>query len=266
MSDKSIFNQDLTLNSLTINNTIDSNASGYVPKSTTVSGGQVNTSTISTNSVYLTGNNVVGNPSVQAAGSDIYLITQSGGGVVLETPSSAVTLSCPTNNVLQVQEVNTNTLLLGSSGSQVSLTAPSQNNLSFFGQLNCNSINIASGGDITSPLVNATNLTVNQTLTTTNITNVYFGVSQNNSVSVPANGTADINLSSIPFVSSATTSAIASLNATGSFASGVFISNVQITAGATTNLSIQLVNTTGVAINVYNVSYILFNGNGFGGI
>jgi len=256
MSDKTIFNQDLTLNSLTINNAIDSNASGYVPKSTTVSNGQINTSNIITNSVYLTGPNVVGNPSVQAAGSNIYLITQSGGGVVLETPSSAVTLSCPTQNVLQVQEVNTNTLLLGSSGSQVSLTAPSQNNLSFFGQLDCNNINIASGGNITSP-----------SLTTTNITNVYFGVSQNNSVSVPANGgTADITLSSIPFGSSATTSAIASINATGSFASGVFVSNVQITAGATTNLVIQLVNTTGASITVYNVSYILFNGNGFGGI
>jgi len=261
MSDKTIFNQDLTLNSLTINNATDSQATGYVPKSTTVSGGQINTSTISTNSVYLTGDNVVGNPSIQAAGSDIYLITQTGGGVVLETPSSAVTLSCPTNNVLQVQEVNTNTLLLGSSGSQVTLTAPAQNELSFFGQLNCNTINIASGGNITTPLVSTTNLS------TTNITNVYFGVSHNNNISVPANGTADINLSGIPFVSnSATISAIASINATGSLASGVFVSNVSITAGATTNLSIQLVNTTGAAITVYNVSYILFNGNGFGGL
>jgi hypothetical protein len=261
MSDKTIFNQDLTLNSLTINNATDSNASGYVPKSTTVSGNGV-----VTEAVYLTGPTVVGSPSIQAAGSDIYLITQTGGGVVLETPTAEVTLSCPAQNVLQVQEVNTNTLLLGSAGSQVTLTAPAQNQLSFFGQLDCNTINIATGGNITTPAVSATNLTVNQTLTTTNITNVYFGVSQNNNISVPANGTANLNITGIPFVSIDSTSAIASLNATGSYSSGVFISNVEITAGATTNLSIQLVNTTGVAITAYNVSYILFNGNGFGGL
>jgi len=211
MSAQSLNNNSLQLRELTISNEYDSKATGYVPKTTTISSNSINTNEISTNSVYLTGSNVVGNPSIQAANSDIYLITQTGGGVVLETPTSAVTLSSPTQNVLQVQ-----------------------------GQLNCNTINAS------------TSVTTG-TLYTVNIANVYFGVSQNNSVSVPANGTANITLSSIPFLSNATSSAIASINATGSYASGVFVSNVEITAGATTNLVIQLVNTTGAAITVYNV-------------
>jgi hypothetical protein len=248
MSDKTLFNQDLTLNSLTLNNSTASNASGYVASSSTFTGNSVSTSSVSANNFYFTGANVVGNPRLTGANDDIYAITQTGGSLILQTPTASCPLTISATNYLNVPNINTTSVILGSGSNTVGLLCPTPNNLTVL------------NGTINATTLNATNISAQ------NYNNVYYGNSTNNNWTVnPAQNS--FTLSNIGFASTSATSAIGNINTIGAGLQGCFLCSINvIPTGNTSSLVFNIYNATNVTMTVYEVSFILYNPNAFGGL
>ena len=254
MSDKTLFNQDLTLTSLTLNNSTSSNASGYALSSSTLSGNSVSTPTVNTASINFNGINVTGNPRLTAANDDVYVITQTGGSLFLQTPTASCSLTTPQTNYLSVPNLSTTSLILGSGANTVSLLCPLNNNLTVLnGTIDANSATFSAS-------VGA------QTVSSTNYTGIYYGNATN--INFTCNvGANTYTASNINFVSNANTGAVITTNIFGSSAQGVFVGSCTVApVGNTTTLTIQLYNVTNTPITLFEISYILFNSNGFGGI
>jgi hypothetical protein len=254
MSDKTLFNQDLTLTSLTLNNSTSSNASGYALSTSTFSGNSISTPTVNTASVNFNGANVTGNPRLTAANDDVYAITQTGGSLILQTPTASCSLTTSQTNYLSVPNLSTTSLILGTGANTVSLICPLNNNLTIL------------GGTVNASYLNLVNSLSAVTVSSTNYTNVYYGNATNLTWTAQA-GANTFSLSGIGFASSPSTAAIVTINITGSNAQGVFVGACPITAtGATTTLGVQIYNVTASPITVFEVSFMLYNPNGFGGV
>lgn len=132
MSDKTLFNQDLTLNSLTVNNSTGSNASGYTAASTTIkSTGGIITPKVETAYVYLSNPNF---PVVQFANGngDIY------------TPNNITSVGSITSNGL----VSKTNLVIGTNGTDVVLTCPSNDFLNVAGTAQVNTLSVSNNATI----------------------------------------------------------------------------------------------------------------------
>jgi len=254
MSDKTLFNQDLTLTSLTLNNSTSSNASGYALSTSTLSSNAISTPNVYTTSINFTGTNVTGNPRLTAANDDVYVITQTGGSLFLQTPTASCPLTTTLTNYLAVPNLSTTSLIVGTGANTVSLLCPLNNNLTVLnGTIDANSATFSAS-------VGA------QTVSSTNYTGIYYGNATNINFTCNAGGNT-YTLSNINFVSNANTGAVVSSNIFGSAVPGVFVGACSITpVGNTTTLAVQLYNVTNTPITLFEISYILYNANGFGGI
>ena len=156
MSDKTLFNKDLVLNSLVINNAIDSNASGYVPQQTVINDTSITTTNLSGSALFLNTPNFPATSltningvmsSNQAIASNDYLFGQNvnvGNNLTIKNntlPTNDVVLSCPNNSVLNVggELIATNIGLVSSTGN-VNLTAPSAGALNVGGTIQCTTL------------------------------------------------------------------------------------------------------------------------------
>jgi hypothetical protein len=207
MSDKTLFNQDLVLNKLTVNNSIDANASGYVAESTIINAGGLQNNTIATNELTLTNatapdatltnvNGTVYTPnSVNVDGTITTNASVAIGNTLIlkngPTSPNDVVLSCPQNNVLNVagSTITTNVSLLSSTGN-VNLTAPSGNTLLVGG-------NVQATGAVTSAnltLVSGVNsTTLTQSSTDDNTLVVTGDLQVGNSITLPQNAFAFVS-------------------------------------------------------------------------
>jgi len=206
MSDKTLFNQDLTLNSLTVNNSIDSNASGYVAQSTTVNPDKITSpqlavdllgifSTTSPNPPVLSSSNnnlivdLYGTALMQVNGTGgVYAgAIKSGNTVTIQNgfgnPNDVV-LSCPQNNVLNVagSVITTNVEILSSTGN-VNLTAPAGSTLQVGGNVQAEAL--AGTALILQNGVNST--TLSQSSTANNTLVVAGDLQVGNSITLPEN-------------------------------------------------------------------------------
>jgi hypothetical protein len=207
MSDKTLFNQDLIVNKLTVNNSIDANVSGYVPQATIITAGGIQNATLATNELTLT-NATAPDVTLTNANGTVYtpnsvnvngtITTNSsvaiGNTLILKnspTSPNDVVLSCPQNDVLNIagSTITTNVSLLSSTGN-VNLTAPSGNTLQVGG-------NVQATGAVTSAnltLVSGVNSTTLTQSSTANNTLVVSGDLQvGNSITLPNNDFAFIS-------------------------------------------------------------------------
>jgi len=117
MADRSLYNEDLTLSKLTVNNSTSSAASGYTAQQTVITPTAITATNLSGNALFL---NATGFPSTvmtnvngvmssdNAIASNDYLygadITCAGNLTIKQSPTIAndVVLSCPQNDVLNV--------------------------------------------------------------------------------------------------------------------------------------------------------------------
>jgi hypothetical protein len=203
MSDKTLFNQDLTLNSLTVNNSIDQNASGYVATSTTINPDKITSpqlavdllgifsdtspnppvlSTVNNNLLL----NLYGNANMQVAGTGGVVASAftAGNTVTIQNGTGSpndVVLSCPQNNVLNVAgSVITSAVEILSSTGNVNLTAPTASTLQVGGNVQAeglagtalilqngvNSTTLSQSSTANNTLVLAGDLNVNGDITT----------------------------------------------------------------------------------------------------
>jgi hypothetical protein len=140
MSDKTLFNQDLTLNSLTVNNSTGSNASGYTAVSTTInSTGGIVTPKIETAYVYLSNPNF---PIVQFG---------NGNGEIY-TPNNISATGSITSNGL----VSKTNLIIGTSGTDVVLTCPSNDFLNITGTAQVNTLSVSNNTTIPPTITSGT--------------------------------------------------------------------------------------------------------------
>lgn len=164
MSDKTLFNQNLVLNQLTVNNSTDSNSSGYVAKSTTITPeGILNNGSLSTTELILTNpdfpsvslNNfsgIIATPNslgVSGSISSNSSITASTNLIITNGVGSPndVALSCPQNDVLNVGgSVIATNLALNNSDASVSLTPSANNTLAISSTVQTPTLSVSSGG------------------------------------------------------------------------------------------------------------------------
>ena len=207
MSDRTLFNQDLILNKLTVNNSIDSSASGYVAESTTITAGGLQNNSIATNELTLT-NATAPDVTLTNANGTVYtpdsvnvngtLTTNAsvtiGNTLILKngpTSPNDVVLSCPQNDVLNVagSTITTNVQLISSTGN-VNLSAPSGATLQVGG-------NLQATGSVTSAnltLVSGVNSTTLTQSSTANNTLVVSGDLQvGNSITLANNAFAFVS-------------------------------------------------------------------------
>lgn len=183
MADRSLFNEDLTLSKLTVDNSTSSQASGYVATSTTIVPNKITTPQVAADLIGLFSSTTTHPPVISTANDNLIVslygdadiqITGTTGG--LSAPSiiagntitiqngtgspNDVVLSCPQNNVLNVggSVVTTAVELLSSTGN-VNLTAPVAGTLDVSGNVQCDAV-----GTQQITLQNgSSNLTVNNT-------------------------------------------------------------------------------------------------------
>jgi hypothetical protein len=213
MADRSLFNEDLTLSKLTVNNSTSSSASGYVATSTTIVPDKITSpqlavdllgifSPTSPNPPVISSSN--NNLIVDLYGTAIVQVNGTGGvsaGALKAGNTITITdgfgnpndvvLSCPQNNVLNVagSVIATNVELLSSIGS-VNLTAPAGNTLEVSG-------NLQAVGAVATPdliLQNGANSTTLTASSTTNNTLVVPGnMTVGNSITLPQNAFAFVS-------------------------------------------------------------------------
>jgi hypothetical protein len=202
MADRSLFNEDLTLSKLTVNNSTSSSASGYVPQSTIITAGGMDISQITlTSATYpdVTITNASGTvytpDSMNVNGTITTNASVSIGNTLIikdgfSSPNDVV-LSCPQNNVLNVagSTITTNVELLSLTGN-INLTAPSGNTLQVGGNLQA--IGSVTSANLT--LVSGTNSTTLTQSPTTNNTLVLTGdLEVGNSITLPTNAFAFVS-------------------------------------------------------------------------
>lgn len=205
MSDKSLFNQNLILNSLVVNNDIYMDVSSYVPTSTTIVPDKITSPQLAVDLIGLFSDTTANPPLISTSNNNLNVelygnanlqITGTTGGVVAPALTAGntikitngvgnpndVVLSCPQNDVLNVggSVIASSVEILSSTGN-VNLTVPVANTLEIGGNVQAtgalasttltlqNGVNSASM--IANPVNNNTvnvlnNLNVNGTITT----------------------------------------------------------------------------------------------------
>jgi hypothetical protein len=148
MSDKTIFNQDLTLNSLTLNNSIDSHASGYVASSTTINSNVVSTSQVVTSQITLYNNTGTSPtpPSIITSSNNVQILTAPAGGLTLSNTAGQSTLLSTGSSGLTINDVVlVPSLTVGTDNNVCSVQSPAFNTLGIGGAntgiLDCGSVN-----------------------------------------------------------------------------------------------------------------------------
>jgi len=156
MSDKTLFNQDLTLNSLTISNSTDSDASGYVPASTVVNPTSIYSNVITTTEVAFTGSGSTSTPYITTnAGNGFVLSSASGTGVTLSTPAGGVDLIATAPNVLAVDgTINSTALGIINGANVVGLSCPSPATLEVSGTIITTEVDFTGNGSTSSTYIN----------------------------------------------------------------------------------------------------------------
>jgi hypothetical protein len=183
MADRSLYNEDLTLSKLTVDNSTSSQASGYVATSTTIVPNKVTSPQVATDLLGLFSTTTTHPPVISTANDNLIVslygdadiqITGTTGGlsapaitagntVTIQNGTGSpndVVLSCPQNDVLNVggSVIATSVELLSSTGS-VNLTAPTNGTLTVGGNVQC-----AAVGTTQVTFQNgSSNLTVNNT-------------------------------------------------------------------------------------------------------
>jgi len=178
MSDKTLFNQDLILNSLTLNNSTDSDASGYTPKSTVINSSVVSTGQVVTSQItlYNTTGTSPNPPSLYTANDNVQILTASDGGLqLINTAGQSTTLITSSTGLTVNDNISAPTLSVGTGSNVCSVQSPAFNTIAFgganTGNIECG--DITSGGNVT-----ATQLTLNGNGSTT--TPVFNTNSSNN--------------------------------------------------------------------------------------
>jgi hypothetical protein len=200
MSDKTLFNQDLILNSLTVNNSKDSNATGYVAEATIITAGTIQNNALATNQLTLTSST---SPDVVLSNLNGTVYTSNSMGVngTLTTNSHLVVgtdititngagsandvlLSCPQNDTLNIagSTITTGLSLLSSTGN-VNLTTSSADSLTVVGSVN--SLSVSTPSLTLTNGVNSTTLT--QSSTANNTLVVAGDLEVGNSITLPEN-------------------------------------------------------------------------------
>ena len=127
MADRTLFNEDLVLSSLTISNSTSSNAAGYVPSSTTVT-----PAVITTTEVAFIGNGSTATPYLNTnAGNGLVLSTPSGTGLTFSTPSGGGSIVAGAGFLVASEEFKAPSFLISGNGSTVnpSISTNSNNSL-----------------------------------------------------------------------------------------------------------------------------------------
>jgi hypothetical protein len=202
MADRSLFNEDLTLSKLTVNNSTSSSASGYVPQSTVITAGGMDISEITlTSATYpdvtiSNANGTVYTPdSMNVNGTITTNASVSiGNTLILKNGFSSpndVVLSCPQNDVLNVagSTITTNVQLISSTGN-VNLSAPAGSTLQVGG-------NVQATGAVTSAnltlVTGANSTTLTQSSTDNNTLVVSGDLEVGNSITLPENAFAFVS-------------------------------------------------------------------------
>jgi len=148
MSDKTLFNQDLVVNSLTVNNSIDSNASGYVPYTTTISGNAISSNVIRTPEVILVDSTGNDGPLLQVSQNSCALTTPAGAGLIFNNTNGSILLESTDPNVLLVNGiVNAYQYGIVNSGNNIALTCPTPSTLQVGGTCNATQFGITNGAN-----------------------------------------------------------------------------------------------------------------------
>lgn len=199
MADRSLYNEDLTLSKLTVNNSTSSSASGYTAQQTVITPTSITATNLSGSALFL---NTTGFPSTvlenvngvmssnQAIASNDYLYAPSinAGNTVTITHGvgnpNDVVLSCPQNDVLNVGgSVIASGIGINSQAGSVSLSAGANSTL-----IVGNIIQTDAVGTETLTLQNGTNTTTLSASPSINNTLVVPGNLQvGNSISLPLN-------------------------------------------------------------------------------
>ena len=195
MSDKTIYNQDLVLNKLVVSNSTDSEASGYVATSTTITPDKITAPQLAVDLIGLfsdtttnpplisTSNNnlnvqLYGNANVQVStgttGGLVAPAITAGNTLTIQNGSGSpndVVLSCPLNDTLNVNgTVNATSVGIISPAGSVGLTAGASNTLIV-------------GGNVQADAVGTESLSLQSGASSVSLTNITGIISTNSSVS-----------------------------------------------------------------------------------
>ena len=151
MADRTLFNEDLVLSSLTISNSTSSNAAGYVPKSVEIIPTNISTPQIVTGLVGLQSASSPNFPTLTTANNDVIVTTASGSGLVL-AGASAVTLTTQPTSLDVDTTLNANSFGITNGANTVTLQSNAPGTLQVGGTCNATVYGITNG-------VNAVSLT-----------------------------------------------------------------------------------------------------------
>jgi hypothetical protein len=214
MSDKTVFNQDLVLNKLVVSNSTDSEASGYVAQSTTITPAGITSGAISTSEIVLTATGFA-DVSINNTNGTVYTPDNLGVDGSITTNSSIsvantltiltgvgspddVVLSCPVNDILNVGgSVNATAINLGNTvtitngvgnPNDVILSCSANNTLNVAGTVETTSLALQSTGNPDTILANISGIISSNNAIATNsyVNALTFGVGMVSAVWTPA--------------------------------------------------------------------------------
>ena len=198
MADRTLFNEDLTLSSLTISNSTSSNASGYVPKSVTITPVGLTTDLVVTSEVVLTGSGTTVTPLIQTSGNSVLLTTANSSGLILNTSAGNTSLITSGTSLICSDTFNAPAFGITNGANNIGLECLAPATLTVGGTCNASDFGITNGATAVSLTCSSPNVLTVQNInvpqvasvSTVNVTNSigFLGSSGNGVLSISANG------------------------------------------------------------------------------